>query len=57
LQGTGQTGLEICPGRKVVTEYTLRDAWAEVDSDSGVIVYKIKDLLMSWSDNRFKGTS
>jgi isopenicillin N synthase-like dioxygenase len=57
LQGTGQTGLEICPGRKVVTEYALRDAWAEVDSDSGVIVYNIKDLLMSWSDNRFKGTS
>lgn len=56
FQRTGQSGLEICPGREVVTEHALGDAWTKVEFEPGVIVCNIGDLLMSWSDDRFKST-
>lgn len=56
FQRTGQSGLEICPGREAVTEHALGDAWTKVEFESGVIVCNIGDLLMSWSDDRFKST-
>ncbi|KAK1965411.1 2OG-Fe(II) oxygenase superfamily protein [Colletotrichum sublineola] len=51
-----QSGLEICPGREVVTEHALGDVWTKVEFKPGVIVCNIGDLLMSWSDDRFKST-
>ena len=56
FQREGQSGLEICPGREVVTEYALGDGWTKVDLQAGDIICNIGDLLMSWSDDRFKST-
>ncbi|TVY21741.1 UPF0676-like protein [Lachnellula arida] len=56
FQREGQSGLEICPGRDVVTEFALGDKWTKVDLKAGDIICNIGDLLMSWSDDRFKST-
>lgn len=56
FQREGQCGLEICPGREVVTEFALGDEWTKVDLKAGDIICNIGDLLMSWSDDRFKST-
>jgi isopenicillin N synthase-like dioxygenase len=56
FQRAGQSGLEICPGREAVTEFGLGDTWTKVEPSAGDIVCNIGDLLMSWSDDRFKST-
>lgn len=56
FQRSGQSGLEICPGREVVTGFGIGDVWTKVDPAPGEIVCNIGDLLMSWSDDRFKST-
>lgn len=56
FQRSGQSGLEICPGREAVTDFGLGDEWTKVEFEDGVIVCNIGDLLMSWSDDRFKST-
>ncbi|KAI0122975.1 hypothetical protein BJ170DRAFT_119721 [Xylariales sp. AK1849] len=56
FQRPGQSGLEICPGREVFTAFGLGDTWAKVEPAAGEIVCNIGDLLMSWSDDRFKST-
>ncbi|MCJ1475947.1 hypothetical protein MMC13_004611 [Lambiella insularis] len=56
FQRAGQSGLEICPGREAVTSFGMGDAWTKVEPTSGEIVCNIGDLLMSWSDDRFKST-
>lgn len=56
FQKEGQSGLEICPGREVVTEFGLGDTWTKVELGPGDIICNIGDLLMSWSDDRFKST-
>ena len=56
FQRPGQSGLEICPGREVVTSFGVGDTWTKVDFAPGDIVCNIGDLLMSWSDDRFKST-
>ena len=56
FQRPGQSGLEICPGREVVTTFGMGDTWTKVDFEAGDIVCNIGDLLMSWSDDRFKST-
>ncbi|RAK96799.1 leucoanthocyanidin dioxygenase [Aspergillus ibericus CBS 121593] len=56
FQKEGQSGLEICPGREVVTEFGIGDEWTRVEAHTGDIVCNIGDLLMSWSDDRFKST-
>ncbi|KAF9891599.1 hypothetical protein FE257_003610 [Aspergillus nanangensis] len=56
FQKEGQSGLEICPGREVVTEFGIGDEWTKVEAKTGAIVCNIGDLLMSWSDDRFKST-
>lgn len=56
FQREGQSGLEICPGREAVTEFAVGDAWTRVDFEPGAIICNIGDLLMSWSDDRFKST-
>ncbi|KAJ5473126.1 Oxoglutarate/iron-dependent dioxygenase [Penicillium sp. IBT 31633x] len=52
----GQSGLEICPGREVVTECRIGNNWTKVEAETGDIVCNVGDLLMSWSDDRFKST-
>lgn len=56
FQRPGQSGLEICPGREAVTSFGMSDTWTKVDFAPGDIVCNIGDLLMSWSDDRFKST-
>ncbi|KAG9962880.1 Clavaminate synthase-like protein, partial [Aureobasidium melanogenum] len=58
FQKFGQSGLEICPGREVSTSFGYGDTWTKVDPDteSNAIICNIGDLLMSWSDDRFKST-
>lgn len=48
FQRPGQSGLEICPGREVVTEFGVGDRWTKVEFEEGDIVCNIGDLLMSW---------
>ncbi|GAW12721.1 hypothetical protein ANO14919_020910 [Xylariales sp. No.14919] len=54
FQRPGESGLEICPGRDVFTEFGLGDTWTKVEPVEGEIICNIGDLLMSWSDDRFK---
>ncbi|KAK5127338.1 hypothetical protein LTR85_006677 [Meristemomyces frigidus] len=57
FQRKGQSGLEICPGREVVTEFGCGDAWTKCNFEASTdIICNIGDLLMSWSDDRFKST-
>jgi isopenicillin N synthase-like dioxygenase len=56
FQRPGQSGLEICPGREASTSFALNDTWTKVEPKEGEIVCNIGDLLMSWSDDRFKST-
>ncbi|KAI7458795.1 Clavaminate synthase-like protein [Hortaea werneckii] len=56
FQRPGQSGLEICPGREAVTTFGMGDTWTKIDFAPGDIVCSIGDLLMSWSDDRFKST-
>lgn len=56
FQRAGQSGLEICPGRETTTAFAIGDTWTKVDPAPGEIVCNIGDLLMSWSDDRFKST-
>lgn len=58
FQKAGQSGLEICPGREVSTSFGYGDTWTKVnpDPESNGIICNIGDLLMSWSDDRFKST-
>ncbi|KAH8679586.1 oxoglutarate/iron-dependent oxygenase [Tricladium varicosporioides] len=56
FQRAGQSGLEICPGREASTAFGIGDTWTKVEPTPGEIVCNIGDLLMSWSDDRFKST-
>ena len=56
FQKTGQSGLEICPGREASTQFAHGDTWTRVEPPPGSIICNIGDLLMSWSDDRFKST-
>ncbi|KAF2732399.1 oxidoreductase domain-containing protein [Polyplosphaeria fusca] len=58
FQKAGQSGLEICPGREVSTSFGYGDSWTKVEPDveKNAIVCNVGDLLMSWSDDRFKST-
>jgi isopenicillin N synthase-like dioxygenase len=56
FQREGQSGLEICPGREAVTEFAIGDEWTKVELKAGDIICNIGDLMMSWSDDRFKST-
>jgi len=40
----------------VVTGFGMGDEWTKVEFAAGDIVCNIGDLLMSWSDDRFKST-
>lgn len=42
FQRPGQSGLEICPGREVVTEFGMGDTWTAVDFAPGDIVCMLR---------------
>lgn len=50
FQRLGQDGLEVCPGRKISTEYGHGDKWTPIKVERGAIVCNIGDQLMRWSD-------
>ncbi|EPE09746.1 oxidoreductase domain containing protein [Ophiostoma piceae UAMH 11346] len=56
FQRPGQGGLEMCPGRDAVTDFGhgQGDDWTKIKPAEGEIVCNIGDLLMFWSDDRFK---
>lgn len=54
MQRTGEDGLEVCPGREVHTSFATGEHWTPVSAKTGEIVCNIGDMLMSWSDDRFK---
>ncbi|KAJ9617127.1 hypothetical protein H2200_000848 [Cladophialophora chaetospira] len=56
FQKEGQSGLEICPGREASTSFGHGDTWTKVPPSQDAIICNIGDLLMSWSDDRFKST-
>ncbi|KAL0032639.1 hypothetical protein WJX77_012233 [Trebouxia sp. C0004] len=56
FQRSGEKGLEICPGRKAVTEFAIGDEWSPADPMAGAITVNIGDMLMQWSDDRLKST-
>jgi isopenicillin N synthase-like dioxygenase len=56
FQKGSQSGLEICPGREAITQFGMGDVWTRVSPAPDEIVCNIGDLLMSWSDDRFKST-
>lgn len=52
----GRFGLGVCPGRESVTEFGIGVRWTKLEAKTGETVCNIGDLLMSWSDDRFKST-
>ncbi|TGZ80590.1 Clavaminate synthase-like protein, partial [Ascodesmis nigricans] len=55
FQRSGESGLEICPGREAESCGMLREErWTPVEPKTGEIVCNIGDMLMAWSDDRFK---
>ncbi|KAJ9145314.1 Clavaminate synthase-like protein [Pleurostoma richardsiae] len=56
FQQSGGDGLEICPGRESHTSGALGDTFFPIPANTGPIVVNIGDMLMSWSDDRFKAT-
>lgn len=54
FQKTGEDGLEICPGREAHTSFGMGDHWTPVKARTGEVVCNIGDMLMAWSDDRFK---
>ncbi|GEQ68833.1 hypothetical protein JCM33374_g2502 [Metschnikowia sp. JCM 33374] len=54
FQRTGDHGLEVCPGRNAHTDFAYGDIWYPVEATTGDIVVNIGDMLMSWSDDKFK---
>ncbi|EOO00224.1 putative gibberellin 20- protein [Phaeoacremonium minimum UCRPA7] len=56
FQRDGGDGLEICPGRENVNSKAIGDTFFPLPAKTGPIVVNIGDMLMSWSDDRFKAT-
>lgn len=54
FQRSGDHGLEVSPGRTAHTEYAIGDEWTPVEAKTGEIVVNIGDMLMSWSDDKYK---
>lgn len=45
FQRSGESGLEICPGREVVTSFGMGDTWTKIEFRTGDIVCNIGELL------------
>ncbi|KAE9392773.1 Clavaminate synthase-like protein [Gymnopus androsaceus JB14] len=54
FQETDGDGLEVCPGREAHTSFAVGDDWTPVPAKTGEITVNIGDMLMAWSDDRFK---
>ncbi|PBK70997.1 Clavaminate synthase-like protein [Armillaria solidipes] len=53
-QQDGGDGLEVCPGREAHTSFAQGDDWTPVPARTGDITVNIGDMLMAWSEDRFK---
>lgn len=47
FQRKGQSGLELCPGRKISTEFGYGDTWVPVDVEEGAIVINVGSAAFS----------
>ncbi|KAH8929207.1 Clavaminate synthase-like protein [Atractiella rhizophila] len=56
FQREGETGLEVCPGREVITDFAIGNEWTPVPADQTAIVCNIGDQLMYWSNDKLKST-
>ena len=56
FQRDAEGGLEVCPGRQVVSDFGHANTWTNVEARSDRIVCNIGDQLMRWSDDRLKST-
>ncbi|GAA5900996.1 hypothetical protein JCM6882_005997 [Rhodosporidiobolus microsporus] len=56
FQREGQDGLEVCPGRKISTDFGYGDKWTPIKVLPGSIVCNIGDQLMRWSDDGYAST-
>lgn len=54
FQREGEDGLQICPGREAFTDFGMGDSWTAVPARQGPIVCNIGDMMMYWSDDRYK---
>ncbi|KAF2642454.1 Clavaminate synthase-like protein [Massarina eburnea CBS 473.64] len=54
FQRDGEDGLEICPGRESHNDHAIGDTFYPLPAETGPIVVNIGDMLMAWSDDRFK---
>ncbi|WVQ86194.1 hypothetical protein IAT38_008362 [Cryptococcus sp. DSM 104549] len=54
FQRDGEDGLQLCPGREASNTHATGDVWSPVPAKTGTIVCNIGDMLMAWSDDRFK---
>ncbi|PBK94680.1 Clavaminate synthase-like protein [Armillaria gallica] len=53
-QQDGGDGLEVCPGREAHTSFAQADDWTPVPARTGDITVNVGDMLMAWSEDRFK---
>jgi isopenicillin N synthase-like dioxygenase len=51
-----QAGLELCPGRKISTEFGYGDKWYPIACNKYEICCNLGDQLMRWSDDKLKST-
>ncbi|KKK21936.1 hypothetical protein AOCH_000175 [Aspergillus ochraceoroseus] len=54
FQRDGEDGLEMCPGRESHHSMAAGDEFSPVPAKTGPILVNIGDMLMAWSDDRFK---
>ncbi|KAL2833708.1 hypothetical protein BDW59DRAFT_168799 [Aspergillus cavernicola] len=54
FQRDGEDGLEVMPGRETHTSAIHGDDFFPIPAKTGPIVVNIGDMLMAWSDDRFK---
>ena len=55
-QRTGQSGLQLCPGKESNNKESAELAWTDVEPSPGVITCNIGDMLMRWSDDKLLST-
>ncbi|KAK0204042.1 putative gibberellin 20-oxidase [Desarmillaria ectypa] len=53
-QQDGGDGLEVCPGRDAHTSFARGDDWTLVPARTGESTINVGDMLMAWSEDRFK---
>ena len=54
FQRSGEPGLEVCPGGEAQSGFAPDDHWIPIRPITGEILCNVGDMLMSWSDGRFR---